>query len=136
MAELPQVEGHHPVLTCAEAGSHARRAIELDAVPLAVVEGKRVAIEAIAPRQRQTGRRIQSAAQQADSLARGIRLGSFSARKSPAIEGQPLVKTNNKRKGTEQIIEKMIMRRPPKRSARVPPVNPPKAPPSRYADVM
>src|SRR5580704_12143439 len=64
----------------AQAGGDLFRAFELDAMPLAVIERERVAIESIAARERQACGGIQAAAQQADSF----HLGSFSASRNPA----------------------------------------------------
>src|SRR5437867_9459454 len=79
MSELAQIEAYDPVLDGPETGGHPRGAFELDAVPLAVVERERVAVETVAPRQSQTSRGIQASAQQ----THGLHLGSFKASRNP-----------------------------------------------------
>src|SRR5258708_2035745 len=50
------------------------------------------------------------------------------------VETRPVGNTNRGRNSTEPIMEAMLMRRPPKRSAMWPPRSPPTAPPVRNSD--
>ena len=62
-AEGPQVDLDNLMLAHAKVPGHARRRLELDPVPLAVIERERVALEAVAPGHAQAGGGIQSSAQ-------------------------------------------------------------------------
>ena len=60
----------HQVPLHSERRRHPRRRLQLDLVPLPVIEGERVAGVSIAPRQRQAGGRIEASAQQAHGFSR------------------------------------------------------------------
>ena len=63
----------HEVLLGAERGGHPARGVELAVVPLAVVERERVAVEALGPRDREGGGRVEAAREQDHRAAAGIR---------------------------------------------------------------
>ena len=62
-AEGPQVDLNNPMLARAKVPSHARRSLEFNLVPLAVIEGERVALVAVAPGDAQAGGGVESSAQ-------------------------------------------------------------------------
>ena len=62
-AEGPQIDLGHAMLAHAEVLCDARRRLQLDPMPLAVIERERVALEAVAPGDAQAGGGIQSSAQ-------------------------------------------------------------------------
>ena len=62
-AERSQIDLNNLMLAHTEMPGHTRRGLELDPVPLAVIEGERVALEAVAAGHAQAGGGIQSSAQ-------------------------------------------------------------------------
>ncbi len=80
----PQVDRHNDVLHRAQALGHARRCLQLHAMPLAIVEAQGVASEPVATRHRQRGRRIQPSAQQTNRGFHVFALGDASIISEPA----------------------------------------------------
>ena len=62
-AEGSQVDLNNLMLAHAKVPGHARRGLEFDLVPLAVIEGERVALETLPAGDSQAGGGIQSSAQ-------------------------------------------------------------------------
>src|SRR5690349_22176137 len=73
-----------------QAGGHARRRVQFNAMALAVVEGERVAVIAFAAGQRQAGRGVEASAQQTDGAHF---FGSFNANRNP-ISGNAISPAN------------------------------------------
>jgi hypothetical protein len=68
MAECAEIDLRDAMIGGAERSGYTFRRVEFDAMPLAVVEGKRIAIEAVAARRGEARGGIESAAEQANGF--------------------------------------------------------------------